>query len=181
MGLGLHPAADTAAGMGAVPVVLPIAEGVGLRKEIGVAMIAVRLMPIFSVILIPHLVLGDGAVIMIALFAMGLTPAGGRPPVVMSFRDLRAAFADAFVGAVIHIRPGVGVRNFILSRVAARAGMVMDIPVYGPFGFPIVAQRVAVFLTADFAFNRGCAGGRAAMILPDIASRLKMCAMHIGA
>ena len=181
MGLGLRPAADTAAGMESVPAVLPIAEGVGLQKDIGVATIAARLMPIFAPILIPHLVLGDGAVIMIALFAVGLTPAVGRPPVVMGFRDLRAACADAFVGAVIHIRPGVGVCNFILSRVAARAGMVMDIPVYGPFGFPIVAQRVAVFLTADFAFNRGCAGGRAAMILPDIASTWRMCAIRIGA
>ena len=181
MGLGLRPAADTAAGMESVPAVLPIAEGVGLRKEKGVAMIATRLMPIFSAILIPHFMFADAAVIMIALFAAGLVIAGAFPSVIMGFRDLRAACADAFVGAVIHIRPGVGVRNFILSRVAARAGMVMDIPVYGPFGFPIVAQRVAVFPTADFAFNRGCAGGRAAMILPDIASTWRMCAIRIGA
>ena len=98
-------------------------EAVRLQEEIGVAMIAAWLMPVFAAILIPHLMLGNGTVIMIALFAMGLTPTIGRPAVVMGFRGLRAAYADALVGIVVHIRPGVGVRHGFRRAADTAAGM----------------------------------------------------------
>ena len=106
---GLRSAANAFSSVRAVSVVLPFAIGVRFQEEIGVAVITVRLMPAFVVILIPHLMLRDDTIIMIALFAMGLMPASVSPSVIMGFRGLRAAFADALAGVVVNIRPGVAV------------------------------------------------------------------------
>jgi hypothetical protein len=138
-------------------------------------------MPAFTAILIPHLMLGDTAVIMVALFAMGLMSAGGRPAVVMGFRGLRAAGADALVGGIVHIRPNVVVGGFILPFRTPRTGVIVDVAVDRPFGLPVVAQGAAVFMPASFADGAISTGISAVMVFPDIASGCRMYATRVGA
>ena len=117
-------------------------EVVRLQEEIRVAIVTARCMPAFAAILVVHLMLGDGTVIMIALFAVRLVIAVARPPIVMSIRGLRIAFADTLAGVVVHIRPGVGVGCGFRHAAAVPltgAGMVFTVPVVLP-EVPIVTQ-----------------------------------------
>ena len=128
------------------------------QEEIGVAVLAGRLVAALAAILIDHLMLRRGAVVCIALLAMRLTAALVRPAVVMRFGGLRAAGAGAFVGAIVHIRPVVGMRRFVLFRVTTGAGVVMGVAAVGQGGSPVMAERRDRSAT-EAACARFCAGG----------------------
>ena len=70
----------------------------------------------------------------------GLCLAGGRAA-GMGFGFLLPAGAGAFVGAIVHIRPVVGMRRFVLFRVTTGAGVVMGVAAVGQGGSPVMAER----------------------------------------
>ena len=130
--------------------------------------------------------LRDDTIIMIALFAMGMMPASGSPSVIMGFRGLRAAFADALAGVVVNIRPGVAVGS-VFRRAAAfvltGAGMVDTICVWGP-STPVMAQGRVVFLATLLANWPAHAGSRASGVIlhdlpPAFAGALMVIFIHI--
>ena len=140
------------------------AAGMALHKEIDIAVVAVGLMPAFALIHVIHGMLVPGAVVVAALFTMGLVIAEGRPPVVMRFRGGRAASAFALAGIVVHIGPAVAVGCLVFPLGAAGAGVVMGGIALGPGGGPVVIQGVSVFLAADLANRLFCAGGGATLV-----------------
>ena len=99
----------------------------------------------------------------------------------MRFRDLRAAGAGAFVGAIVHIRPVVGMRRFVLPFRTPRTGVIVGVAVDRPFGLPVVPQGAAVFLPAYFADGATSTGISAVMVFPDIAIGYRMYATRLGA
>ena len=92
--------------------------------------------------------LGYGAIVMIALLAVGLVAALALKLIIMGLSDLGTAFADALMSTVVQIGPVIVVCRFVLSCRAPGAGVVVDISVYRPIGFPVVVQGMAIFHAA---------------------------------
>ena len=145
------------------------AAGVGLQEEVEVAMVTVRLMPALAAILVVHLMIGNRAVIAIALIAVGLIIAGPLPWIVMELGDLCAAGgAGAGVCSVPVVLPAAEEVRLCLLRAAAvppaDADMVCRVPgIRRPLA-PVMVVRVCfvVFRMANIADRPAYAGGRAA-------------------
>ena len=124
------------------------AAGMVFRVKRCVAMTTVRNMLFLVAILIVHIMLGYGAIVMIALLAVGLVAALALKLIIMGLSDLGTAFTDALMSTVVQIGPVIVVCGFVLSCRAPGASVVVDISVYRPIGFPVVVQGIAIFHAA---------------------------------